>query len=356
MAALESFDKVDTSAVAELTRINKERNILQERLAKVEERRETVSAEVFERVRRDYEAQITALEEQALDPKDEARAGFVKLNELYDEVQSALEAASLDKEELELRNEIGEFDRREFEKRMSERRKLLEERQAEIAAGDKLKAKFVGAFPSEDDLLAGPASRREAAAPAEPTGELEEGATDKIPLVPDGATVLLHRGVLDADSVGTAVAPRPSARPADASEAGEPTAPPEGATVLLPRKGIEALKLAGRVAASSAAAEQESAPSDAAPAGTPGGATMIVRRAKLVVASGERADKELPLSLEGNLLGSSSDCNVVVEGEAVSARYDLMYYLEARLSGGGTLWPDWRKQQPYVVVSTVAEK
>ena len=41
-----------------------------------------------------------------------------------------------------------------------------------------------------------------------------------------------------------------------------------------------------------------------------------------------------------------------IPGEAVSARYDLMYYLEARLSGGGTLWPDWRKRQPYVVVST----
>ena len=45
-----------------------------------------------------------------------------------------------------------------------------------------------------------------------------------------------------------------------------------------------------------------------------------------------------------------------IPGEAVSARYDLMYYLEARLTGGGTLWPDWRKQQPYVVVPTIPEE
>jgi hypothetical protein len=45
-----------------------------------------------------------------------------------------------------------------------------------------------------------------------------------------------------------------------------------------------------------------------------------------------------------------------IPGQAVSPRYDLMYYLEARVAGGGTLWPDWRKRQPYVVVSTAQEE
>jgi hypothetical protein len=34
----------------------------------------------------------------------------------------------------------------------------------------------------------------------------------------------------------------------------------------------------------------------------------------------------------------------------IETRFDLLYYLEARVAHGGTFWPDWQQQAPYVVV------
>jgi hypothetical protein len=41
-----------------------------------------------------------------------------------------------------------------------------------------------------------------------------------------------------------------------------------------------------------------------------------------------------------------------IPGDRIPASVDLLYYLEARIEGGGTLWPDWRDRAPYVKVST----
>ena len=330
MAVLESFDQVDTSAADELTQINKERKVLQEWLGKVEERRGKVSEEVCERVRRDYEAQLGALEEQSLNPQLQTRVEYLKLNKLYDEFQAALEAVRLDKEELELRHEIGEFEPHEYERRLSECCKLLEQRQAEIAVGDELKGKFLAAFPSDKDLLARPTATAETAPPG-PAGGVEDRAKvalEEVSQIPGGATVQLPRaGLRDAAALNPPRAAR--AAPGDDAMPGGGEAPPESleasqpvaaATVLLPKEGLEMFLAAQKAAAAHAAAKGEPAP--AVPlAGPPGGATVILRRAKLVVVSGEQADKEYPLGLEGTALGSSSDCDVVVPGEAVLASH-----------------------------------
>ena len=42
----------------------------------------------------------------------------------------------------------------------------------------------------------------------------------------------------------------------------------------------------------------------------------------------------------------------LIPAEQVPARYDLLYYIEARTQNGGVLWPSWLDEAPYVVVST----
>ncbi len=42
-----------------------------------------------------------------------------------------------------------------------------------------------------------------------------------------------------------------------------------------------------------------------------------------------------------------------IPGQELTARYDHLYYIEARIAGGGTLWPDWQRETPYVVVTTM---
>lgn len=46
--------------------------------------------------------------------------------------------------------------------------------------------------------------------------------------------------------------------------------------------------------------------------------------------------------------------SATIPGEASTARFDHLYYLEARTENGGALWPNWLDETPYVVVSTSA--
>lgn len=287
MAVVESFDQIDTAAVDELIRINQEREVLRDRLAKVEERRDKVSGEVVQRVSRDYQAQISALDQEAKGPLSRSRQEYAKLVELYDEVQAALDEAALDKEELELRSEIGEFEPQEFRKRMSGCRKKLQQKQAEIEAGDALKSKFAAAFPADEEPPPSP------------------GGLDAVPPV---------------DDVTREVEAPPEVR-------GEAVA--SGATVLLSKEGIKALTADLEAASPEEAGDRMAPPAPPPPEG-PGGSTVILRRAKLVVAAEGQAGKEYPLGLEGTLLGSSSECDVVLENAAISARH-----LELSFGAGG---------------------
>jgi hypothetical protein len=42
-----------------------------------------------------------------------------------------------------------------------------------------------------------------------------------------------------------------------------------------------------------------------------------------------------------------------VPGKDISARWDFMYYFEARVDGGGLLWPSWEQGPPYIVAKAV---
>ncbi len=42
-----------------------------------------------------------------------------------------------------------------------------------------------------------------------------------------------------------------------------------------------------------------------------------------------------------------------IPGHEVAAQYDIIYYVVARVQGGGTFWPDWQQEQPYIVVSVL---
>lgn len=44
--------------------------------------------------------------------------------------------------------------------------------------------------------------------------------------------------------------------------------------------------------------------------------------------------------------------HAVIPGSQITAHCNMMYYLEARVEGGGTLWPDWRERSPYLVIKT----
>ena len=50
--------------------------------------------------------------------------------------------------------------------------------------------------------------------------------------------------------------------------------------------------------------------------------------------------------------GEGESFSATIPGDELTADFDHLYYIEARVAGGGALWPDWQRETPYVVVKT----
>ena len=159
----EELSRIDLSPIADLVRIKKEEQLLAERLKSMEVRAEKVSSPVYERVRKDYEARREALEQESRPLKEHARREYLRLQALRSEVEQAVEAASIDKEEVEFRRELGEFPDGAYKERLAACEKHLAEERQDLEAVLQMKSTFLDAFRSEEDLetpdsaFAGPA-------------------------------------------------------------------------------------------------------------------------------------------------------------------------------------------------------
>jgi hypothetical protein len=148
----EDLLQIDTSPIEQLVRIKEEESVLQERLQKMDDNRDNVSAVVYQRVRRDYEQRLASLESEALPLKNHARKEYGKLRTLQIGMERALEDSRLEKEELEFRNSLGEFVKSEFTQHLAEIDAKLAARQGDLDDAIQLKARFLTAFHSEEDL------------------------------------------------------------------------------------------------------------------------------------------------------------------------------------------------------------
>lgn len=151
----EELSQIDLSPLAELVRIKREEEVLAERLVKIEDRADKVSKTVYDRVRRDYETRKAALERESRPLQDKARVEYRRLQALRAQVAQAVEAAALDKEELELRKDLGEFPDKDYKERLAACEARLDGEKKELDAVDQTKAKFLEAFHSEEELASG---------------------------------------------------------------------------------------------------------------------------------------------------------------------------------------------------------
>jgi hypothetical protein len=148
----EELSRIDLSPIADLVRIKKEEQLLAERLKSMEIRAEKVSSPVYERVRKDYETRRAALEGESRPLKEHARREYRRLQALLCEVEQAVEAASLDKEEVEFRRELGEFPDGAYKERLAACETRLADERQDLEAALQMKATFLDAFRSEEDL------------------------------------------------------------------------------------------------------------------------------------------------------------------------------------------------------------
>lgn len=277
---IEELQQIDTSAIDQLCTIKQEQELLAGRLARMQELKDQVSPAVFARVRTDYETRGKALEEQARPLKAAARVEYAKLRRLWERFQASLEAATLDREELEFRHQLGEFQEKEYKERLLDCEARLQRHTAELSDAQALKERFLAAFLSPDELEQGAPPPVEEPAPPAPTPAPPELELDEVP--PPIPPPIVPEATADVP-----VEPIPF-----------PEAPPQPPIPDLTRV--------------------EPRPPGST---TEAGATIVIRGPALVAQGEDGLLAEYPLSLDVTSIGRSPDNDIRVAKSAVSRKH-----------------------------------
>ena len=170
----DELDRIETSSIDALKKLKDEQDVLEGRIASMDELKGNVAEAVYIRVRADYASRLDALRAEAQPLKVEARTQYASLKALIDKLESAHEAITLDRQEVELRHKLGEFDEKEFKQRTADIEKQVKEKAGIREQAQKLRERFLAAVASEADLeSAAPApTPAPAAAPSYSTSEM----------------------------------------------------------------------------------------------------------------------------------------------------------------------------------------
>jgi len=307
---------IDVSPLDALMGIKAELETLESRLAAMEERKESVAAAVYARVRKDYETRRRALEAEAAPLKAAAQGQYVKLAALLSRSEADHEAARLDREEIEFRHALGEFDKGEFKKRIADIDEKLAAKAAAREQALAVRQRFVDAFRSEDELeskLPPPPAvvvepEPEPVAPPPPVAPAVIAVPEPVPPAVEQTTRRLP--ILDAAAlkVPQVEVPTVTAKPITVDTPPPPAAPAAaGATQIM--RAIKPSDLAGGT-------PTVAAPVIAAPPPLPrtGDAVGNVRSARLVPQNPEAGKLSHTIGAKPLLIGSGESCDIRVSG------------------------------------------
>jgi hypothetical protein len=277
---------IDVSPLDALGRIKLELDTLEQRLAAMEQRKETVAAAVYMRVRTDYEARRRALEDEAAPLQAVARQQYAQLRDMLARSEADHETTRLDREEIEFRFSLGEFDDAEHKKRIKAVDKQLADKAAARAQAEAMKQRFVSVFRSEEEL--------EIPMPAAPAAP---AATRKLNTLTDAQLASAYD-----TNPGAAAAPAP---PMATSVMQVPPVAPgasPGATQMM--RAIRPGDIAG------------TPPAAPAPPAGRADSTKIMRTARMVPQNPEAGKQNYTLAIKPMLIGSDEACDVRIAGAA----------------------------------------
>jgi hypothetical protein len=167
----ESLAEVDLGVIDVLKALKEESDTLRARLKGLEDVKSDFDPAVFSRVNADYAKQLASIENKAEPLRQQARESYARLRGALTDISNAHEAVKLDRQEIELRRKLGEFDEAEYKERLKGIETALAERAVAHKQGEALRARFLEVFASEDELLIaapGPSSTQEIPAAIEP--------------------------------------------------------------------------------------------------------------------------------------------------------------------------------------------
>jgi hypothetical protein len=278
----EALGAIDLSAIDSLKTLKQEQDQLSERLQAMDELKASVATAVYLRVRGDYQQRLSALEDQASPLKQAARDQYARLRSLLDRFEADHEAVKLDQQELELRNKLGEFDDKEFQRRIKGIETSVKEKAEARARGLELKSRFLEAFHSESELESAPA--------------------------PQVATASSHAEPITARQNPTLEAAERAAAEARTHEVPKVVADaPPGKTQIMSAINIP---------------DPPSAPPPAPrPPAVADGSTQIFRAARLVPQNPEAGKQTYTLSLKPMSIGADTSSDIRVGGPGVDPKH-----------------------------------
>lgn len=226
------LNTVDLGAVEALSAIKAEHDQLGERLKTMASKRDQVSAEVYQRVQNDYRRRLDELMLQAAPLKQRAGEAYRTLRTELANLENAFSAARLDREEIDFRHALGEFDAAELAQRVKAVDVRIEEHGKARTQALALKARFLAVVASEAEFEANDDdTARMQAIPAQLAAIPEASATiiapplKASPTVDPGATMIAPAAAPTAPAVAPSPAPAispPSAAPVIPAAAGTP--------------------------------------------------------------------------------------------------------------------------------------
>ncbi len=279
---MDPFESFDAGPADQLAELKKQSDEVQSRMAQMDELKSSVANAVYLRVRADYETRMRDIENRAGPLKLAARTAYTTLRSELARLETEHEAMDLDRQEVEFRHQLGEFDVAERKRRL----KVIDDKVASKAAvldqGRKLRERFLAAVSDESELLAtaadgaGPQSTMEVPAlAAAPASDLHV-VTGRM-LIPEAPT----------GQLGAVPVPPPATKP--------PPMPAAG-TMVLP--AVKVPKSAGQ----------------ALPTG-------VVKLARLVPQNPEAGKQTAVLGVTTTRIGSDSANEVRIGGPGVDANH-----------------------------------
>lgn len=353
-----ALDDAELGVVDALRELKHEVDLLRGRLAALEGMRANLSDAVYRRVHEDYARRLADLDTHIAPLRAQARLAYAGLRDRIEAIQHAYASIQLDRQEVELRHQLGEYDAATHAERLGTIDAALRERSIAQDRAEALRARFLDVFESEADLEAAPPPVAAAPVPEVPRDAparaalslIEEPALDdelaalaldasmlaQIPEpvaasapaepapVPRADTAPAHIDVavtqilqvLDMPDLPTIPPAPPAATPASAAHAA-PAAP---------SRPVEARPGPAAAVTSIGIATPTPPPVPTGAGGPPAaavtsGSTMFLRTARLVPQNVEAGRAAIPLPPKPVTLGGDAASDIRVGGPGVEAQH-----------------------------------
>lgn len=137
----------------EASKLREERQILKERLAKIEAGRNQVSNNVFEKVYSDYTDRLQKITEQLMEKKQDIDRELATLYETRDKIKANLKSHKEILEELKFRQQLGEFDQEDFHAKAKEEEDKVERFEKVLAGVQANIGRYEAIFTGQEELL-----------------------------------------------------------------------------------------------------------------------------------------------------------------------------------------------------------